>query len=577
MTSEPPLKKKRPSERGRLRSILMSLPDSQLYEYSYPHPAPLLCLDITTKGFLLSADAKGHVVFWRKKDDDGLELIRSYHCHTTPVVDLHISFDEAYAVTISDEDMSICLFDVDTFELISKTELSYYPSRVAFLPGSISNRILVSDASTPNVHIYNVPFNIPLEPVSTITPLPSPTFAVCCSPISPAIVFTDEFSYFSVWNADTLSPADASLVGWTDIENTEVTKLSIRRMIIEWIAFNKRGDKLAVMTTSGVFVFTFPSLLTIASFSTSLPSLASKTAQEESLLVIPSDDWTMRFEREHKLVEHRPRPSFRVLFDHSGELVVFTTCVGIHICQLDPARLVAVLGKPESKHRFSTFTIYQQNDPVIIAIGINESRLFLFTNREPAEPNPRDPNTIRDKQFEIEAVKGEIPHEVEEKLAMSVQQTTERDSSEIESGFFKVVLKTAEGDVVLSLFPSMASNHFGISVSKKLLDGVVFNRFLDNFILQAPLPNDDGVLASVRSRGKPDVDISRTLGLDFKDPFKLALANSDRDGVVEEWFLTLSPAVHLNGKHFIFGEVVSGTEVLSKLGQDSRILEAEIV
>ncbi|KAL0235085.1 hypothetical protein GEMRC1_001667 [Eukaryota sp. GEM-RC1] len=392
MSFEPPLKKKKSS---RLRSMLSSLPDSSLYEFSYPSLGSVLHLDWTSSGFLIIADALGHVSFWRHVVDDGLELVRHYRCHAAAISDLALSHDEAYCVSIADGDSSMCLFDVGTLELISRcNSLPYQPSRAVFLPGPV-HKVLITDINSPNVHVYDTPFTSNPEPVSTFTPLASPVFALCSSPSSPLLVFCDEFSLFTVFDVDTLSPAPSSLTGWVDINTTDLVKLAYRRYVCEWITLSRDASKFAVMTSVGVFVFSFPSFSMIASFSVTLQSLAQKTAQEESLLFLSADEWTTRLNKEPSLVEHVPRPSFRVCFDYSTELVIFSTCVGIHICQLDPARLVSVLGKPEKGLRIATMALLQRGDaPVIAAAAVNSNRVYLFTNNEPAEPNPRDPKDI---------------------------------------------------------------------------------------------------------------------------------------------------------------------------------------
>ncbi|KAL0236038.1 hypothetical protein GEMRC1_002620 [Eukaryota sp. GEM-RC1] len=125
----------------------------------------------------------------------------------------------------------------------------------------------------------------------------------------------------------------------------------------------------------------------------------------------------------------------------------------------------------------------------------------------------------------------------------------------------------------------MASNHFGLMVARKLLNGTVFSRVVNGFLLQAKIEQNEEVRAAVRERGRPNVDMAKSLGLDFSEPFKLSLANSDVDDLIEEFFITIGAGAHLNGKHFIFGEVVDeeSRKVLGKLQRDSRILEAEVL
>ena len=51
----------------------------------------------------------------------------------------------------------------------------------------------------------------------------------------------------------------------------------------------------------------------------------------------------------------------------------------------------------------------------------------------------------------------------------------------------------------------------------------------------------------------------------FDKPFLLAMANSGPKTNGSQFFITLAPTPWLNGKHTIFGEVVSGQKVVRKM------------
>ncbi len=51
----------------------------------------------------------------------------------------------------------------------------------------------------------------------------------------------------------------------------------------------------------------------------------------------------------------------------------------------------------------------------------------------------------------------------------------------------------------------------------------------------------------------------------FDKPFLLAMANSGPKTNGSQFFITLAPTGWLNGKHTIFGEVISGEETVRKM------------
>ena len=51
----------------------------------------------------------------------------------------------------------------------------------------------------------------------------------------------------------------------------------------------------------------------------------------------------------------------------------------------------------------------------------------------------------------------------------------------------------------------------------------------------------------------------------FDKPFLLAMANSGKNTNGSQFFITTVNTPHLNGKHTIFGEVIEGTQTVTKL------------
>jgi cyclophilin family peptidyl-prolyl cis-trans isomerase len=54
----------------------------------------------------------------------------------------------------------------------------------------------------------------------------------------------------------------------------------------------------------------------------------------------------------------------------------------------------------------------------------------------------------------------------------------------------------------------------------------------------------------------------------------MALSGKDTGG--SQWFITLSPQPRLEGRYTVFGEVVSGMDVVERLQPGDRIVTIEI-
>jgi cyclophilin family peptidyl-prolyl cis-trans isomerase len=55
----------------------------------------------------------------------------------------------------------------------------------------------------------------------------------------------------------------------------------------------------------------------------------------------------------------------------------------------------------------------------------------------------------------------------------------------------------------------------------------------------------------------------------------MALSGKDTGG--SQWFVTLSPQPHLNGRYTIFAQVTRGLDVAGRITQGTRILHVEVL
>jgi peptidyl-prolyl cis-trans isomerase A (cyclophilin A) len=138
---------------------------------------------------------------------------------------------------------------------------------------------------------------------------------------------------------------------------------------------------------------------------------------------------------------------------------------------------------------------------------------------------------------------------------------------------------TTEGPFTVRLFdqeaPKTVENFVGLAegtkewtdprtnqkVSTPYYDGIIFHRVIKGFMVQSGDPLGQGV-------GGP--------GYKFKDEFHptlrhhkagiLSMANSGPSTNGGQFFITLGPTPHLDDRHSVFGEVVDGMEVVTKIG-----------
>ncbi|MBI4266277.1 MAG: peptidylprolyl isomerase [Acidobacteria bacterium] len=139
---------------------------------------------------------------------------------------------------------------------------------------------------------------------------------------------------------------------------------------------------------------------------------------------------------------------------------------------------------------------------------------------------------------------------------------------------------TSEGTFTVRLFdqeaPRTVENFVGLAegtkewmdprtnqkVKKPYYDGVIFHRVIDGFMIQGGDPLGQGI-------GGPGYTFADEFHpkLRHHKPGILSMANRGPNTNGGQFFITLAPTPHLDDRHSVFGEVVDGMDVVSKIGR----------
>lgn len=129
-----------------------------------------------------------------------------------------------------------------------------------------------------------------------------------------------------------------------------------------------------------------------------------------------------------------------------------------------------------------------------------------------------------------------------------------------------VVLETSAGEITLKMFPDVAPKaveNFTTHVKNGYYDGIIFHRIIKGFMIQGGDPTGTGMAGE--SIWGEEFDNEYAPNVTFDKPFLLAMANKGPNTNGSQFFITTAPTPWLNGGYTIFGEVVSGEEVVLKL------------
>jgi peptidyl-prolyl cis-trans isomerase A (cyclophilin A) len=148
----------------------------------------------------------------------------------------------------------------------------------------------------------------------------------------------------------------------------------------------------------------------------------------------------------------------------------------------------------------------------------------------------------------------------------------EKSSHKEEVNGLSAIFKTSMGEFEIELFhkdcPETVWNFVNLAEGKQstskegpFYNGLVFHRVIRGFMIQGGCPEGSG-------RGGP--------GYRFQDEFMshlkhtsegtLSMANAGPGTNGSQFFITLAPTPHLDGRHTVFGKVTRGMEIVKKIG-----------
>ncbi|XP_074311818.1 peptidyl-prolyl cis-trans isomerase CYP18-2 [Silene latifolia] len=131
----------------------------------------------------------------------------------------------------------------------------------------------------------------------------------------------------------------------------------------------------------------------------------------------------------------------------------------------------------------------------------------------------------------------------------------------------EVTLETSMGPITIELYykhaPRTCTNFLELARRGKY-DNVKFHRIIKDFIIQGGDPTGSGRGGESIYGKRFDDEIDPKLKHTGAGILSMANAGPNTNG--SQFFITLSPAPSLDGKHTIFGRVCRGMEIVKRLG-----------
>ena len=165
------------------------------------------------------------------------------------------------------------------------------------------------------------------------------------------------------------------------------------------------------------------------------------------------------------------------------------------------------------------------------------------------------------EQKKADTTKVQTQTETKKDTAVKKEATDDKETKKMDYVKFETNMGNFKVKLYSDKAPLTTENFRGL-VERKFYDGIIFHRVIDGFMIQGGDPSGTG-------RGGSGVTIKDEFGPGLKHSKKgiLSMANAGPNTGTSQFFITLVPTPHLDGKHAIFGEVVEGMDVVEKIGK----------
>ncbi|KAG2033719.1 peptidyl-prolyl cis-trans isomerase [Suillus americanus] len=557
------------------------LPDAEQYYKSYMHRDFLSFVVVTKTGFIITTSVDGHLKFW-KKQDEGIEFVKHFRAHMSPITGVSASADGQLFASIS-EDGSAKVFDVLNFDMINMIKLGFTPHACCWVHrrGQAQGLLAVSEQGTGTIRLYDGRGND--TPLLTIEKLHRfPVHLMAYSDRYDTVISGDENGFVEYWQPFEPFEPPKNIPGmWTLKSSTDLYEFKKTKSIPACITLSPDSSSFVTFSLPDrqIRIFSFLKGKLTRKYDESLTAIQEMQQVSTSMHRVEDMEFGRRLAVEREL--EMPGPDGRIpvmstnaVWDESGTFVLYPTLLGIKVVNTVTNRVARLLGKDESV-RWMNLALYQGapakkglapamtasanpmlankgiRDPTLLCTGYKRQRFYLFTRSEPED------NKIHDRD-----VFNERPTREEQSIASATAFTKSGPSPLASSA----VIHTSMGDIHMRLFPQQspkAVENFVGHARSGYFEGVIFHRVIPKFMIQTGDPLGDGTGGtSIWDREFED-EFSPDLTHDR--PYTVSMANAGPNTNGSQFFITTTATPWLDKKHTIFGRVFSGLEVVHNI------------
>ncbi|GAA5872288.1 hypothetical protein JCM1840_004117 [Sporobolomyces johnsonii] len=577
------------------RVYLDHLPAADRYWKSFMHRDHLSQIAVTRTNFVLTASQDGILKFW-KKQPVGIEFVKLYRTHLSPIVHVGVSDDGKSCAAIG-ADMggktvegkevkgSAKVFDVENFDMINILKLPYNPRTCCWIHGGKDGRTLlaITDFDSSAIRIYDGRGDgTPLHTLETLHR--KSVHLMTYNPKYDTVISVDVGGMIEYWEPS--EPFEKpETVEWQSKAETGLYEFKKSKSTPVALTLSPTYDSFALLSLPSlrVTVFSFLTGRLTRAYDESLEAV--QEMQQAGTMPAGVKVDSMEFGRRLAIEKDVEKLALEgvlegrttgasvgtIAWDEGGKFVIYPTLLGIKVVNTVTNKVARMLGKDETV-RFLNLALYQgvpikkgvttiamatsenplladkdERDPTLFCTAYKRNRFYMFTRSEP----------------EDKAGERDVYNEKPTRDEMSTAAPVVAPAGPLGR---KAVIHTTKGDIAIDLFPDQVpktvENFVGLS-KKNYYDDVIFHRVIPKFMLQTGDPLGDGT-GGESLWGSPFEDEFHP-SLKHDRPYTVSMANAGPKTNGSQFFITTVPCPWLDNKHSIFGRATSGFEVIHEI------------
>lgn len=548
---------------------LDNLPSADSYEISYMHRDVVNYVAVGKDGFLITTSTDGHLKFWKKHKNGGIEFVKHFRSHRNAIMDLAVSANGEYCSTTSD-DCVVKVYDVINFDMINMVKIAFQAQCCCWVYNSEDSipAIAIAEKGTANIHMYDSRGNG--ECLHSLTQLHfEPVYLMRYNTHFKTTISVDESGVVECWGGASLDyTTSPKCLTWKSKMETDLYEFVKTKSLPLDICFSSDGSRFATISDDRrMRVFRFASGKLVKVIDESLKRFTEMKQSEHSL---SNMEFSKRMAVEKELQSSPFNRQCSIIFDESNNFIFYSTMLGIKVVNLYTNKCSRIIGSHDNV-RFLQLALYQGTsskvkanfscgadsfdhhqatpDPTLFCTAFKKNRLYLFSKREPDDKMNGESN--RDI-FNEKPSKEEMVAATEDILYTRIADSA--------------VIHTTFGDIILKLFgkecPKTVEN-FCVHSRDGYYNGNIIHRVIKGFMIQTGDPDGNGTGGQSIWGGEFEDEIHPMLKHDA--PFTVSMANAGPNSNGSQFFITVVPTPWLDKKHTVFGRVTGGMEVVMNL------------